>query len=213
MGNDGRAKDGSMRPQVEEVRVVLESICAGFNVSVEQVLSDSRVQKVVRARHACFEVLYRERDMTEAAIGTVFNVTHSTVSRGISDRLEHLRRIAVPAPPDDPSPRALAFAEDSTNEFPFPIENIQQLRFCIRYGVKLKGQEVEVVDLEGWREADGCTNDHESAVADSVVCRCRKLILRDGDWMLCTTWDRLVKTIDSTAEYLQKYGKKPSINT
>ena len=58
---------------------IVAAVCAEYGVSVEDVISSCRRQRVADARMMAIYLLFRRCDITKVEIGEYFNRTHQTV--------------------------------------------------------------------------------------------------------------------------------------
>ena len=66
-----------------EKEIVISEICREFNVSFTKLMSRSRQEGVVVARHTCMYVLHKKLGLGVSAVGKVLNRDHSTVMYAI----------------------------------------------------------------------------------------------------------------------------------
>jgi len=75
-------RSSAVRPLRDEVRQAIAYIAAAHDVSVDDIMSQSRRRTVNRARHEAFALL-RSANYSYNKIGAVFRRDHSTVLAGI----------------------------------------------------------------------------------------------------------------------------------
>lgn len=71
---------------------IINKVCERLNVRVDKVLSKSRKQELVNARHLIFHILYSDAhlNLTKTTIGQIFKRDHSSVVHGtqvVEDRI------------------------------------------------------------------------------------------------------------------------------
>lgn len=86
----------AMYPRRPTVRSVMRDACEAHEVTMEELRSNSRVKRIVRARQQCFYhmrryVSWRGGQMSLITIANFFGVDHTTVIHGIN---QHTKRLA-----------------------------------------------------------------------------------------------------------------------
>lgn len=68
-----------------DMDAIIHHVCQGFNLTREQLSSNSRRQELVAARNTAFYLARKHTDLSLQAIGRYFNRRHSTVLKGITN--------------------------------------------------------------------------------------------------------------------------------
>ena len=63
---------------------IIEEVCRERDVPVEDILGDSRLRTITRARQECYHRIRRDTDLSLAQIGRIFKRDHTTIIHGIS---------------------------------------------------------------------------------------------------------------------------------
>lgn len=92
--NPTTLREGYLMEQDGRVQVdaILDEVARAFNLDVDDVIGDSREQRIIRARKTAMAVMRELTDLSLPAIGRVFGKDHTTVMHHIESVKNDPRR-------------------------------------------------------------------------------------------------------------------------